>query len=77
MDDGNINKNEMNLRDLPFQIGDRVYLVTDKEQKERIITGMMVRVTGVSYIVCMSDEVETYHYDIELSHDRDEVKALS
>ena len=50
-------------------IGDFVYLITDEDQKKRIITGIIIRPSGVIYYVSCG-EVETTHYDIEITKDK-------
>lgn len=56
---------------LPFAIGDTVYLVTDPDQFERLVTGVVFKPAGISYEVCFSDLSATYHYEFELSHELD------
>jgi sporulation-control protein spo0M len=49
-----------------FNIGQVVYLRTDIEQEARIITGVIVRYSGVLYyLTCGTNE--TVHYDFEFS----------
>jgi hypothetical protein len=52
-----------------YQLGETVYLKTDTEQLARIVTGLMIRPTGIMYYIsCELDE--TTHYDIELSRQK-------
>jgi len=49
-----------------FNIGDTVWLTTDEDQKQRVITGIMIRKTMLIYqVTCCTDE--TGHYEYELS----------
>ena len=51
-----------------YNIGDIVFLITDKEQIPRQITGILQRPS--SYIYYLSNNTnETSHYDIEFSRD--------
>ena len=62
------------LIDNKFNIGDRVYLETDKEQNEMIVTGLNVRHSHVTYALsCGTDE--TYHYDFEISVEKNVLKT--
>ena len=59
-----------------YQIGETVYLKTDCEQLERIVIGISIYPIGVMYqLSCGIDQ--TWHYDIEMSPDRDIIKATS
>lgn len=49
-----------------YELGSVVYLKTDKEQERRIVTGILVRETGVTYAVTHMTS-ETWHYGFELS----------
>ena len=57
-----------------FGIGDSVYLKTDPEQEERLVTGINVRQNGITYAVSRLTD-ETWHYDFEISKERDIIKA--
>jgi hypothetical protein len=60
-----------------FALFDTVYLKTDPEQLERIITGMTYR-PGNCQTFCVSQGVnESWHFAGELSLDRDIVKATT
>lgn len=49
-----------------YKIGDIVYLKTDELQRQRIITGYILRPNLIIYYVSyLSDE--SFHYDFELS----------
>lgn len=53
-----------------FNIGDFVYLKTDVDQKQRVITGINVRATGILYDVCQGS-TSSWHYDFEMSEEKD------
>ena len=62
--------------DSKYEINDVVYLRMDKEQIERLVTGIMIRPNCLTYHLSTQDD-ETIHYEIEISKDRDVVKATS
>jgi len=49
-----------------FKIGQMVYLITDEEQKQRLITGYIKRPTSIYYYVANGTD-ESLHWGIELS----------
>jgi len=53
-----------------FELGDIVYLVTDEDQKERMVT--QLRVIGKNHICyCLaSGTTESFHYYFEISTDK-------
>ena len=61
----------MMVIDNKFNIGDSVYLKTDREQYERIITGMCLRVNGIVSYEVASGTLSTWHYEFELSNEKD------
>jgi len=60
---------------MPNKIGNIVFLKTDKEQRARMITGIMQRPGGYIYYLSLSDN-ETTHYDIEFTSDINELIKL-
>lgn len=52
-----------------FMFGDIVFLITDDQQLERIVTGWIVRPQGISYYLSCGT-VETLHYDFEIGTDK-------
>lgn len=48
-----------------YNISDIVYLITDKEQLPRIVTGINVKPVGLVYVL-QNGVTETFHYEIEL-----------
>jgi len=61
---------------LHFDIGDSVYLRTDSEQAERLVTGINIRESGISYAVTCGT-TESWHYAFEITKERDIIKATS
>ena len=59
-----------------FLMGQSVYLKTDNQQLERYVVGIMIRPTGISYALAQGTN-ESWHYALEISEDRDIVKATS
>lgn len=52
-----------------FEIGQIVYLKTDEDQCARIITGIHIRPTGITYSLAVGDE-ETPHYEVEITEQK-------
>ena len=61
---------------IKYNIGQTVYLRTDADQLERLITGINIRPNGISYALTNGTN-ESYHYDFEITFDRDIIKATS
>lgn len=62
---------------LDFELGDIVYLKTDPEQLERIITAFCLYPgNGVTYRLSFDTE-DAWHYAIEISTEKDIVKSLN
>ncbi len=59
-----------------YDFGDEVYLTTDPDQDKHIITGFTVRKGQVLY-GCTFCNRENWHYDFELSRERDMVLKTS
>lgn len=49
-----------------FEIGEIVFLITDEDQSERMITGYIVRPGLIIYFVSKGT-AETTHYEIEIA----------
>lgn len=66
----------MKTMNFKFSIGQLVYLKTDPDQCQRIVTGISVRGGGlISYAmtyVCS----ETWHYEFEIMEEKDILKKL-
>lgn len=58
-----------------YNIGDIVFLKTDKEQIPRMITGILIRPYGNIFYLSKGD-YETTHYDIEFTSDINELIKL-
>ena len=52
-----------------YNIGETVYLVTDEDQKPRIVTCINVTVTGIRYNL-VNGVTDTYHYELEMSAEK-------
>lgn len=59
----------MMVIDNKFEIGDVVYLKTDRDQYERIITGIKILPIGIIYRVSLGVG-ENDHYEIELTAEK-------
>ncbi|TWI86306.1 hypothetical protein LX66_3560 [Chitinophaga japonensis] len=57
--------------DNKYEIGDRVYLVSDPDQQLRIITSFAVYKGGEILYTVACGEKESRHYDFEMSKDKD------
>lgn len=55
--------------ELPFNYGDIVYLITDPEQEERMVTGVLIQGSQVQYQLTRCTQV-SYHLDIEIRTER-------
>ncbi|HDY88337.1 MAG TPA: hypothetical protein ENH82_09540 [bacterium] len=59
-----------------FDIGDVVYLKTDIDQLERIVTAITLRPNGCILYSLSLDTIETLHYDLEISTGKDILKSV-
>lgn len=59
-----------------FKIGEIAFLRTDIDQRERLVTAILIRPAGVMYELSFGSE-NSYHYDFEISKKRDTLKSLS
>jgi hypothetical protein len=64
----------MMLIDSKFKIGDTVFLKSDYEQSERLLTGLSVRQNGVTYGLSCGT-VESWHYDFEITVEKNVMKS--
>jgi len=62
-------------REHRFTYGDTVYLKTDPDQYERLVTAVILRSTHVEYEVSFLSHRDTFE-EIELSGECDEVKRF-
>ena len=58
-----------------FDIGDHVYIITDKEQDMGIITGILINPRDVIYFVSRDNDLGRF-YDFELSKDENKILRL-
>lgn len=64
------------MNNFEFNIGDIVYLKTDKDQSERMVTGIMIRPNNIIYcLMCCTSE--TWHYGMEITKEKDVLKSMS
>lgn len=59
-----------------YDIGEKVYLKTDSEQKERVVTQILMTPGTLIYTLSCGTE-ETTHYDMEISIEKDIVKKIN
>ena len=59
-----------------FQIRDKVYLVTDIDQKIRLITGLLVRDNSILYEVACGSETR-WVCDFEISYEKNVILATT
>lgn len=59
-----------------FEIGQEVYLKTDSDQKRRIITGILMRQSGIIYEL-YEGKSGSWHYDFEISLEKDVAYSTS
>lgn len=59
-----------------YDFGDIVYLKTDPDQVERIVTGITYRPLGVLYSISYTT-TESSHYDFEITRERDILKTTT
>lgn len=57
--------------DVPFDLGQIVYLVTDKDQAPCIITGFKLNIGGQILVIVQRSITETVHFVCELSATKD------
>ncbi|MFA5689930.1 MAG: hypothetical protein WC959_12455 [Kiritimatiellales bacterium] len=57
-----------------YCIGDSVYLKTDNDQLERLVTGILIRLNGVMFELSQSN-TSSYHFSFEISSDKDILKT--
>lgn len=64
------------LIEISHDVGDIVYLKTDSEQRERMVTGITIRPIGITYKLSCGEYDETTHYEIELTNTKDILKTM-
>lgn len=63
----------MMVIDNKFDIGESVYLRTDREQYERIVTAMCYRMNGILSYELVCGTLSSWHYEIELSKEKNSI----
>tara|TARA_B100001167_G_scaffold191010_1_gene159701 strand:- start:4583 stop:4786 length:204 start_codon:yes stop_codon:yes gene_type:complete len=66
----------MMLIDNKFNISDRVYLETDTEQIERIVTEILIRKSSIMYALSCETNV-SWHYDFEITATKNVLKSTT
>lgn len=59
-----------------YNIGDMVYLKTDNEQSERMITAIQINPGNLLYRLNCGT-TETWHYEFEINKEKDIIKSLT
>jgi hypothetical protein len=62
---------------ISFSIGQIVYLKTDNEQNPRMVVGINIRPNNQVIYILNHGTDDSGHYDIEISEERDIIKATS
>ena len=63
--------------DNKFEIGQEVYLKTDKDQNKRIVVGIEVTQNNTLCYILACECTETSHFDFEIMNDRDILLSLN
>lgn len=58
------------MKDFKYEIGQIVFLITDDEQKERIITGILIRANNQYLYFLACGTSETSHFEMEIASDK-------
>jgi len=66
----------MMLIDNKFNLGDTVYLKTDDDQKERLITAIQINLNGIIYRL-VTNTTETWHYALEIITEKNVLKKIN
>ena len=66
----------MRITETKYDIQDVVYLVTDQDQLQRIVTGIWIRPTGLMYEVSCAGTL-VYAYEFELWHEKNLFPVLN
>jgi hypothetical protein len=66
----------MMVIDNKYDLGDTVFIKTDKEQLERIVTGILVCPIGVKYLVACG-VTDNWMYELEITTDKNIVLATT
>jgi len=60
----------MMIIDTIYGVGESVFLKTDRDQYERIVTGICIRMNGIISYELVCGTMTTWHYEIELSKEK-------
>lgn len=60
-----------------FEIGDTAFLVTDPDQRERLVVGITIRQASVLLYELAAGADTSWHYEYELTAERDITKATT
>lgn len=64
------------LLESKYIVGQKLYLITDRDQLLRIVTGILFRLSGIQYeLACGS--ASSWHYDFEVSETKDVVTSTT
>ena len=63
------------MKKLKYNIGQLVFLITDEDQKERIIVEILLSNKDAQYKLKCGIE-ESWHYEIEMINEKNVVKSL-
>lgn len=66
----------MILIESDYDLGDIVFLKTDSEQKERIVTAIQKTPNGIMYRLAQST-TDTWHYALEFTKEKDILKSMA
>jgi len=66
----------MMLLENKYNIGDIVFLKTDNDQCERIVTALFITKGEIQYQLSYGSETQ-YHYDFEISKNKNVLKSTS
>ena len=66
----------MRLSETKFEIGQTVYLVTDKDQEARMVYGFEITQGCILYMLCIGITTSK-HFDFEISETEDVLKATT
>lgn len=58
-----------------YGLAELVYLITDTDQLERMVTGVKFNLSGTIYTLANGTN-ESFHYEAELSKEKDILKQL-
>jgi len=59
-----------------YNFGDQVFLVTDEEQRLRLVSGLYIRPNGEIKYGVSYKENESWHYDFEITKEKDMTKTF-